>query len=43
MRHPVMGDPRYGKGNKDGRPMRLTACEIVFICPFSSKEVRCRV
>ncbi len=41
--HPVMGDPRYGKGNKDGRPMRLTACEIVFICPFSSKEVRCRV
>jgi tRNA pseudouridine32 synthase/23S rRNA pseudouridine746 synthase len=41
--HPVMGDPLYGKGNKDGRPMRLTACEIVFICPFSSKEVRCKI
>ena len=25
--HPVMGDPRYGRGNRDGRPMRLASVE----------------
>lgn len=35
--HPVMGDPRYGSGNKDGRPMRLAACELEWRCPFSGK------
>ncbi len=35
--HPVMGDPRYGSGNKDGKPMRLTACELEWICPFTGR------
>jgi tRNA pseudouridine32 synthase/23S rRNA pseudouridine746 synthase len=39
--HPVMGDPRYGSGNKDGRPMRLTACGLEFTCPFSGEKIRC--
>jgi tRNA pseudouridine32 synthase/23S rRNA pseudouridine746 synthase len=41
--HPVMGDPRYGKGNKDGKPMRLVACALEFQCPFTGKEVACRI
>ncbi|MBN1626733.1 MAG: RluA family pseudouridine synthase [Deltaproteobacteria bacterium] len=36
--HPVMGDPRYGAGNKDGRPMRLTACELRWRCPVTGEE-----
>jgi tRNA pseudouridine32 synthase/23S rRNA pseudouridine746 synthase len=35
--HPVMGDPRYGQGNKDGKPMRLTAYEMEWICPFTRR------
>jgi tRNA pseudouridine32 synthase / 23S rRNA pseudouridine746 synthase len=35
---PVMGDPRYGSGNKDGRPMRLTACELCWRCPITGEE-----
>jgi len=35
---PVMGDPRYGTGNKDGRPMRLVACELHWRCPLSGEE-----
>jgi len=41
--HPVMGDPRYGKGNKDGKPMRLIACDLEFQCPFTGQEVACRI
>ncbi|MFO7568710.1 MAG: RNA pseudouridine synthase [Smithellaceae bacterium] len=36
--HPVMGDPRYGHGNKDGKPMRLCACELRWRCPFTGKS-----
>ena len=39
--HPIMGDPRYGTGNKDGRPMRLTACELRWKCPFTGKPHQC--
>jgi tRNA pseudouridine32 synthase/23S rRNA pseudouridine746 synthase len=35
--HPVMGDPRYGSGNKDGRPMRLVACELQWPCPYTGR------
>jgi tRNA pseudouridine32 synthase / 23S rRNA pseudouridine746 synthase len=35
---PVMGDPRYGTGNKDGRPMRLTAFELCWKCPITGEE-----
>ncbi len=41
--HPVMGDPRYGKGNKDGKPMRLIACALEFQCPFTGKVIACRI
>jgi tRNA pseudouridine32 synthase / 23S rRNA pseudouridine746 synthase len=37
--HPVMGDPKYGKGNKSREGMRLTAVSLRFHCPFSRKEV----
>ncbi|MDX9715141.1 MAG: RluA family pseudouridine synthase [Dissulfurispiraceae bacterium] len=36
---PVIGDPKYGKGNKNKEGMRLVASCLEFICPFSEKEV----
>ena len=38
--HPVMGDPRYGAGNKDGKPLRLTACELEWRCPFTGRMMK---
>jgi tRNA pseudouridine32 synthase/23S rRNA pseudouridine746 synthase len=35
--HPVMGDPRYGEGNKNSEGMQLTANALEFECPFSGK------
>jgi tRNA pseudouridine32 synthase/23S rRNA pseudouridine746 synthase len=32
---PVMGDPRYGEGNKNTEGMKLTATALEFECPFS--------
>lgn len=37
--HPVMGDPKYGKGNKNREGMKLTAVSLKFHCPFSKKTV----
>ncbi|MBI5848269.1 MAG: RluA family pseudouridine synthase [Nitrospirae bacterium] len=37
--HPVMGDPKYGKGNKNREGMKLTAVSLRFHCPFSRQEV----
>lgn len=36
---PVIGDPKYGKGNKNKEGMRLVASCLEFICPFSKREV----
>jgi len=36
---PVMGDPKYGKGNKNREGMKLTAVSLKFHCPFSKQEV----
>jgi len=36
---PVMGDPKYGKGNKNKEGMKLTAVSLKFHCPFSKQEV----
>jgi tRNA pseudouridine32 synthase/23S rRNA pseudouridine746 synthase len=33
--HPVMGDPRYGKGNKNTAGLQLAAVGLEFTCPFS--------
>jgi tRNA pseudouridine32 synthase/23S rRNA pseudouridine746 synthase len=37
--HPVMGDPRYGTGNKNREGMQLAADRLSFICPFTKREV----
>jgi tRNA pseudouridine32 synthase/23S rRNA pseudouridine746 synthase len=36
---PVIGDPRYGHGNKDPGGLRLTAHRLAFQCPFSGRAV----
>lgn len=36
---PVIGDPKYGKGNKNQSGMKLNAVELSFQCPISGKEV----
>lgn len=37
--HPVMGDPRYGRGNKNSDGIRLSATALRFRCPFRNKRV----
>lgn len=36
--HPVIGDPRYGHGNK-AEGMRLVACKLAFRCPLTGKSL----
>jgi tRNA pseudouridine32 synthase/23S rRNA pseudouridine746 synthase len=36
---PVMGDPRYGRGNKNTTGLRLEAVCLKFVCPFSNEEL----
>lgn len=38
--HPVLGDPKYGIGNKNTTGMELVAHRLAFRCPFTRKEVR---
>ncbi|MGE3772229.1 MAG: RluA family pseudouridine synthase [Gammaproteobacteria bacterium] len=38
--HPVIGDPRYGRGNEDSRGMRLAAIGIAFKDPWTQRPVR---
>lgn len=33
--HPVLGDPLYGKGNKNAEGLQLRAVRLQFRCPFS--------
>ena len=37
--HPVVGDPRYGYGNKNCRGLQLVACGLKFVCPFGNGEM----
>ena len=37
--HPIMGDPRYGKNNKNIDGMQLAATALQFNCPFNKKRV----
>jgi len=37
--HPVMGDPRYGAGNKNKKGLQLVADRLSFICPFAKREM----
>jgi tRNA pseudouridine32 synthase/23S rRNA pseudouridine746 synthase len=36
--HPVMGDPRYGKGNKNAEGLQLLATSLKFKCPFTHEK-----
>ena len=36
---PVLGDPRYGKGNKNREGLKVNACSLCFTCPVSGKEI----
>lgn len=36
---PVIGDPKYGKGNKNREGMKLQAVSLRFLCPFENREV----
>jgi len=38
--HPVIGDPRYGRGNKDPGGMRLAAVGIAFTDPWTQRPVQ---
>ncbi len=37
--HPVMGDPRYGRGNSDPQGLQLTADFLSFDCPLGGGRV----
>jgi len=36
--HPVLGDPRYGTGNKNRAGLQLVAHSLAFRCPFTGKR-----
>jgi len=35
--HPIMGDPKYGKGNQDPRGLRLRATRLAFTDPWTGE------
>jgi tRNA pseudouridine32 synthase/23S rRNA pseudouridine746 synthase len=37
--HPVLGDPRYGRGNADPRGLRLVATRLTLACPVTGRPV----
>jgi tRNA pseudouridine32 synthase/23S rRNA pseudouridine746 synthase len=37
--HPVIGDPRYGKGNQNKEGLQLVATALEFECPFNKKRL----
>ncbi len=37
--YPVIGDPKYGKGNKNMEGMKLVAYSLRFRCPFGNSDV----
>jgi len=37
--HPVIGDPRYGKGNQNKEGLQLVAIALEFECPFNRKRL----
>jgi tRNA pseudouridine32 synthase/23S rRNA pseudouridine746 synthase len=41
--HPVMGDPKYGQGNKNSEGMKLAAVALRYRCPVLKKDVEIRV
>jgi len=39
INHPVLGDPKYGVGNKNDEGMKLLAFQLIFKDPFTQKEI----
>lgn len=39
INHPVIGDPKYGSGNKSPAGLQLNAVQLRFHCPFTDKEM----
>ena len=37
--HPVLGDPKYGRGNHHPDGLRLVSTEVHLVCPFSKKQI----
>jgi tRNA pseudouridine32 synthase/23S rRNA pseudouridine746 synthase len=37
--HPVMGDPRYGRDNKNSTGLQLAATGLEFQCPFKQEKL----
>lgn len=40
IKHPVIGDPKYGKGNKNRDGLKLLAKSLSFIDPWAQTEVK---
>ena len=40
---PVLGDPIYGKGNKNQKGLQLIADGLVFICPFAGDKQKIHI
>lgn len=41
--YPVVGDPRYGKGNKNSTGLKLVAKALQFDCPFGNGPVKIEI
>jgi tRNA pseudouridine32 synthase/23S rRNA pseudouridine746 synthase len=41
--HPVMGDPRYGSGNKNRSGLALTAVGLAFECPLGKGTIDLKI
>ncbi len=40
IKHPVMGDPKYGKGNKNRDGLKLLAKSLSFVDPWTLEDVK---
>ncbi len=39
INHPVLGDPKYGIGNKNSEGLQLLAYQLIFVDPFTKKKI----
>lgn len=39
LNHPVIGDPKYGTGNKSPAGLQLNAVQLRFHCPFTDEDM----
>jgi len=40
---PVLGDPKYGKNNKNAEGMKLMAISLTFVCPYSHQLMEFKI